>query len=73
MVHWVADQPIRNLYIKGLTVGKNEKSGKDVGSLASKALRDPGSVTKAQIKTIAASALTQRPDHRPSKPPTKRK
>jgi hypothetical protein len=59
---------------KGITMGKNEKSGKDVGSLASKALRDPGSVTKSQIKSIAASALTQRPDHRPSsKPAPKRR
>ena len=57
---------------KGITMGKNEKTGKDVGSLASKALRDPGSVTKSQIKTIAASALTQRPDHKPSKPTTRK-
>lgn len=53
-------------------MGKNEKSGKSVGSLASKALRDPGSVTKAQIKTIAASALTQRPDHKPAPKSTKK-
>jgi len=53
--------------LEGMTMGKNEKSGKSVGSLASKALRDPGSVTKSQIKTIAASALTQRPDHKPTK------
>ena len=48
-------------------MSKNEKSGSKVGSIASKALRDPGSVTKTQIKTLAASALTQRPDKAPPK------
>jgi hypothetical protein len=50
-------------------MGKNEKSGKSVGSIASKLLRNPSSATAKQIKTVAASALTQRPDH---KKPTKR-
>lgn len=53
-------------------MGKNEKSGSKVGQIASQGLRDPSSLTNKQIKTIAASALTQRPDHK-SKPPTKRK
>jgi hypothetical protein len=57
-----------------ITMGKNEKTGKSVGSIASKALHNPSSVTNKEIKTIAASALTQRPDHKsaPSKP-TRRK
>lgn len=40
----------------------NEKTSKTVAKVASKALKDPGSVTKKQIKQIAASALTQAPD-----------
>ena len=41
---------------------KTERSGDTAGKLASKALRDPGSLTEAEIKTLAASVLTQRPD-----------
>ena len=40
-------------------MGKNERTGKGVGSIASQGLRNPGSLTNRQIKTIAASALTQ--------------
>jgi hypothetical protein len=43
-------------------MGKNEKTGKSVGSLAAQGLKNPGSLTNAQIKTVSASALTQRPD-----------
>lgn len=50
-------------------MAKNERTGKGVGSTASRGLRDPGSPTNRQIKT---RALTQRPDHKPSlKPPSK--
>jgi len=51
-------------------MGKNERTGSRVGKIASKLLREPASATVKQIKTIAASALTQRPDY---KKPTKRK
>lgn len=44
---------------------KDEKTSKRVGTLASKALRDPKS-TRTQ-KSIAGSALTQRPDHKKQK------
>jgi hypothetical protein len=50
-------------------MGKNEKTGGGVGKIASKGLRAPGSLTNKQVKTIAASALTQRPD----KPAPKKK
>jgi carnitine O-acetyltransferase len=43
-------------------MARNESSGENAGTLASKALRDPGSLTEAEIKTLAASVLTQRPD-----------
>ncbi len=43
-------------------MAKNERSGDNAGKLASKALRDPGSLSEAEIKTLAASVLTQRPD-----------
>ena len=42
----------------------NEKSGTKVGAIASQALRDPKSVTPKQIKSLAGSVLTQRPDKR---------
>jgi hypothetical protein len=55
-------------------MGKNEKTGKTIGHIASKALHNPNSVTNKEIKSLAASALTQRPDHRASsKPAPKRK
>lgn len=44
-------------------MAKNEKTRKGVGSIASKGLRSPGSLTKPEIKKLAGSALTQRPDH----------
>lgn len=37
----------------------NEYSSPKVASLASRALRDPGSLTHAEIKSLAASVLTQ--------------
>lgn len=43
-------------------MAKNERTGKSVASIASKALKSPGSVTKPEIKRIAASALTQAPN-----------
>ncbi len=45
-------------------MAKNEKTGKTVGQLASKGLRNPSSLTNSQIKKVSASALTQRPDRR---------
>lgn len=53
-------------------MGKNEKTSKPIGTIASKAMRDPGSLTNKEIRSLGASGLTQRPDHKPSKP-TKRK
>lgn len=47
-------------------MAKNEHSGAAAGKIASKALRDPKALTEAEIKTLAASVLTQRPD-RPAK------
>ena len=48
-------------------MSKNEKTGSKVGSIASKALKSPASVTKKEIKSLAASALTQRPDQKGEK------
>jgi hypothetical protein len=58
---------------KGIPMGKNEKTGSRVGHIASQGLKNPGSLTKPQIRTLAASALTQRPDHKPAPTPTKKK
>jgi hypothetical protein len=46
-------------------MARSEKTSKRVASKASKILRDPKS-TKA-MKSVAASALTQRPDKRKKK------
>lgn len=47
-------------------LARNEKTGKSVGSIASKGLRT-GSLTKTETKKVSASALTQRPDKGGSK------
>lgn len=50
-------------------MAKNERTGKGVGSTASRGLRGSGSLTNRQVKS---RVLTQRPDHKPSsKPPSK--
>ena len=41
-------------------MGKNEKTSKSVGTIASKLLRNPK--TPKEVKRVAASVLTQRPD-----------
>lgn len=46
-------------------MARNEKTSKKVASQAAKILANPKS-TKAQ-KSVAASALTQAPDHRKTK------
>lgn len=48
-------------------MAKNEKSGKSVGTIASQGLKNPASLTQKEIKTLSASALTQRPDNPPQK------
>jgi len=46
-------------------MAKNEKTSKGIGSIASKGLLNPGTLTRPQIRRLAGSALTQRPN-RPS-------
>lgn len=48
-------------------MAKNEKTSKTVGSIASKGLKDPSSLTKKEIKSIAATALTQSPNKKGDK------
>jgi hypothetical protein len=45
-------------------MAKNEKTSGSVGSIASKGLKNPGSLTNTEIKKISGSVLTQRPDKR---------
>lgn len=45
-------------------MANNEKTGKAVGSIASKGLKNPGSLTNAEIRKVSGAALTQRPDHK---------
>lgn len=47
-----------------MTMASNEKTGKGVGSIASRGMRDPGSLTNREIKAVSASAMTQRPDNK---------
>lgn len=41
----------------------SEETGDDVGQLAGRGLADPASLTPEEIRSVCASALTQRPDH----------
>ena len=43
-------------------MAKNEKTSSRIAKIASKALKDPTSLTKSEIKSLACSALTQAPD-----------
>lgn len=43
-------------------MSKNEKTSKQVATIASQLLKNPGSATAKQIKTVAASVLTQAPN-----------
>lgn len=43
-------------------MAKNEKSGTKTATLASQGLKNPGSLTNKEIKSVCASALTQAPD-----------
>ncbi|MEM7519150.1 MAG: hypothetical protein AAF368_19770 [Planctomycetota bacterium] len=54
-------------------MAKNEKTSKDVASLASKLLKDPKKATQKDIKTLAGSVLTQAPDKPKPRPKPKRK
>ncbi|KCZ98122.1 hypothetical protein HPO_12428 [Hyphomonas polymorpha PS728] len=45
-----------------MIMAKNEKTGSKVGTIASKGLQKPGSLSNKEIKSLAASALTQRPN-----------
>ena len=45
-------------------MSKNEKTGGKVGTIASKAMQKPSSLTSKEIRSLGASALTQRPDHK---------
>ena len=48
-------------------MAENEKTSSKVASIASQGLKRPGSLTNRQIKTLAASALTQAPDRKPAR------
>jgi len=43
-------------------MAKNEKTSKRVATVASKGLRNPGSLTKKEIKSVCATGLTQTAD-----------
>ena len=43
-------------------MSRNEKTSKEVGKIASKGLKNPGSLTNKEIQKLSGSVLTQRPD-----------
>jgi hypothetical protein len=53
-------------------MAKSERTGTKVGRIASKGLRNPSALTASEIKMLAASALTQRPDHKKPRTVAKR-
>lgn len=52
---------------------KNEKTTETIGSIASRGLRKPESLTRDEIRKLSGSALTQRPDDPVSPPPKPKK
>ena len=53
-------------------MAKNEKTSKRIGTIASRAMRDPASLTLDEIRALGASATTQRPDWKPAKKTAKK-
>lgn len=54
---------VKTLLFYGVNkMAKNEKTSRSIGSIASKGLKNPGSLTNKEIKQISGSVLTQRPD-----------
>ncbi len=53
-------------------MAKNEKTSKRIGTIASRAMRDPASLTLDEIRALGASATTQRPDRKPAKKTAKK-
>ena len=47
---------------KGFVMAKNEKTSKDIASIAARGLKDPKSLSKKEIQRISAAVLTQAPD-----------
>ncbi len=43
-------------------MAKNEKTSKDIASIAAKGLKNPGALTKEEIQKLAGAALTQTAD-----------
>jgi len=48
-------------------MAENEKTSKRIASIAARGIKDPGSLTKAEIKAVSATALTQTEDRPKSK------
>ena len=47
-------------------MAKNEKTSKRIGAIASRAMRDPASLTLDAIRALGESATTHRPDWKPA-------
>ena len=54
-------------------MAKNEKTSKRIGAIASRAMRDPATLTLDAIRALGESATTHRPDWKPAMKTAKRK
>lgn len=54
-------------------MARNERTSKSIGTIASQGLRAPSTLTNTEIKKLAASALTQMPDHKKAAPKGKKR
>jgi len=57
---------VLNFEKASVAMPQNEKTSARVSAIASKALQNPQSVSAEEIKELAASVLSQSPDHQQS-------
>ena len=57
---------VLNFEKASVVMAQNEKTSARVSAIASKALQNPQSVSADEIKELAASVLSQSPDHQQS-------
>jgi hypothetical protein len=56
-----------------LYMARNEKTSRRIAKIASKGLRNPGSLSKKQVQALSGSVLTQAPDKKAQRPSAPRR
>ena len=51
------------------SMGKDEKTSKEIASLAARLLKNPKEATLSDIRSLSGAVLTQAPDKVPARPP----